>query len=68
MPALLEHANYTVSDPEATAAWMEKLFGWNIENKSDNFNFYCIFEEYNEMKGSFEEFGLKEFDEYLQAE
>lgn len=30
MPAQLEHANYTVSDPAATAAWMEKLFGWRI--------------------------------------
>ena len=30
MPALLEHANYTVSDPARTAAWMEKLFGWHI--------------------------------------
>ena len=30
MPAQLEHANYTVSDPQATAAWMEKLFGWHI--------------------------------------
>lgn len=30
MPAMLEHANYTVSDPARTAAWMEKLFGWHI--------------------------------------
>ena len=36
MPALLEHANYTVSDPEATAAWMEKLFGWNIRWRGDS--------------------------------
>jgi hypothetical protein len=30
MTAHLEHANYTVSDPLKTAAWMEKLFGWHI--------------------------------------
>ena len=30
MPARLEHANFTVSDPEATAAWMEKVFGWHV--------------------------------------
>ena len=30
MPALLEHANVTVSDPKATAAWMAQLFGWHI--------------------------------------
>lgn len=30
MTAVLEHANFTVSDPQATAAWMEKLFGWHI--------------------------------------
>ena len=30
MTALLEHANYTVSDTAATAAWMEKIFGWHI--------------------------------------
>jgi catechol 2,3-dioxygenase-like lactoylglutathione lyase family enzyme len=30
MPAHLEHVNYTVSDPAATAAWMEKIFGWHI--------------------------------------
>ncbi len=30
MPAMLEHTNYTVSDPEATAAWMCDLFGWHI--------------------------------------
>ncbi|SFJ52174.1 VOC family protein [Celeribacter neptunius] len=26
----LEHANITVSDPERTARWMNKVFGWNI--------------------------------------
>jgi len=30
MPALLEHANYTVSDPAATAQWMQAIFGWHI--------------------------------------
>ena len=30
MTAELEHANYTVTDPVATAAWMEKIFGWHI--------------------------------------
>lgn len=30
MPATLEHANFTVSDPNATAAWMAQLFGWHI--------------------------------------
>ncbi|MFC3613097.1 VOC family protein [Lutimaribacter marinistellae] len=29
MPALLEHANFTVADPEATAAWMARVFGWH---------------------------------------
>ena len=33
--ATLEHANYTVSDPAATAAWMEKLFGWHIRWQGD---------------------------------
>lgn len=26
----LEHANVTVSDPEATAAWLETVFGWTV--------------------------------------
>jgi len=30
MTARLEHANITVSDAEATAAWMSDLFGWHI--------------------------------------
>ncbi|MCR8826101.1 VOC family protein [Pseudosulfitobacter koreensis] len=30
MTAHLEHANFTVSDPAATAAWMCDLFGWHI--------------------------------------
>ena len=30
MTAVLEHANVTVSDPDATAAWMCDLFGWHV--------------------------------------
>ncbi len=30
MTAQLEHANLTVPDPKATAAWMCDLFGWRI--------------------------------------
>jgi len=29
MSAILEHANVTVTDPKATAAWMTKVFGWH---------------------------------------
>lgn len=28
--AILEHANITVTDPKATAAWMTRVFGWEI--------------------------------------
>lgn len=35
MTATLEHVNYTVSDPAATAAWMQKLFGWHIRWEGD---------------------------------
>ena len=35
MPAMLEHANFTVSDPAATAAWMQKVFGWEIRWEGD---------------------------------
>lgn len=28
--AHLEHTNYTVTDPKATAAWMCDVFGWHI--------------------------------------
>lgn len=35
MPAHLEHANFTVSDPAATAAWMCDLFGWHIRWQGD---------------------------------
>jgi len=30
MKATLEHTNFTVSDPDATAAWMGEVFGWHI--------------------------------------
>lgn len=26
----LEHVNVTVSDPKATAAWIERIFGWKM--------------------------------------
>lgn len=29
-PATLEHINFTVPDPEKTAAWLCDLFGWHI--------------------------------------
>lgn len=35
MTAQLEHANYTVSDPLASAAWMETVFGWHIRWQGD---------------------------------
>lgn len=35
MAALLEHANFTVSDTAATAAWMEAVFGWHVRWKGD---------------------------------
>jgi len=30
MIAQLEHANLTVPDPDATAAWMADIFGWHV--------------------------------------
>ncbi len=30
MPAMLEHVNVTVPDPEATAAMLGRLFGWQV--------------------------------------
>lgn len=30
MSAVLEHANLTVREPNETAEWMEKVFGWRI--------------------------------------
>ncbi len=35
MTACLEHTNLTVSDPDATAAWMCDLFGWHIRWAGD---------------------------------
>ncbi|NOR32479.1 MAG: VOC family protein [Sulfitobacter sp.] len=35
MSAQLEHANITVTDPEATSAWMVKIFGWHIRWQGD---------------------------------
>lgn len=35
MTARIEHANITVSDPSATAAWMHTLFGWHIRWEGD---------------------------------
>ncbi|MEM6760792.1 MAG: VOC family protein [Pseudomonadota bacterium] len=36
MPAQLEHTNFTVTDPAATAAWMCDLFGWHIRWQGDS--------------------------------
>lgn len=30
MTTLLEHSNFTVPDPDQTAAWMCEVFGWTI--------------------------------------
>ncbi len=30
MAGRLEHVNMTVSDPKATAAWIERIFGWRV--------------------------------------
>ena len=38
MPATLEHANVTVSDPAATAAWMQDLFGWHLRWEGASIN------------------------------
>ncbi|WP_172298852.1 VOC family protein [Pseudoruegeria sp. HB172150] len=31
----LEHANITVSDPDATAAWLCDIFGWDVRWQGD---------------------------------
>lgn len=36
MPAILEHTNFTVSDPDATAAWICDLFDWHIRWQGDS--------------------------------
>lgn len=38
MAAHLEHTNFTVSNPDATAAWMCDLFGWHIRWSGDSIN------------------------------
>lgn len=35
MTARLEHTNYTVADPDKTAAWMCDVFGWHIRWSGD---------------------------------
>ena len=35
MPVTLEHTHMTVSNPEATAAWMQDVFGWRIRWAGD---------------------------------
>lgn len=36
MAAILEHVNLTVTDTDATAAWMCDLFGWHVRWKGDS--------------------------------
>lgn len=36
MPTTLEHTNYTVADPDKTAAWMCDVFGWHIRWAGDS--------------------------------
>jgi len=36
MSAILEHANITVTNPEATAKWMGEVFGWHIRWSGDS--------------------------------
>lgn len=36
--AFIEHVNFTVPDPRATADWMCKLFGWKIRWSGDAIN------------------------------
>lgn len=35
MSAMLEHANFTVSDPQATARWLHDVFGWTTRWEGD---------------------------------
>lgn len=35
MQTRLEHTNLTVANPEATAAWMQDIFGWHIRWAGD---------------------------------
>ncbi|NKB26261.1 MAG: VOC family protein [Rhodobacteraceae bacterium] len=36
MAARLEHVNYTVTDPHATAAMLDRVFGWKIRWQGDS--------------------------------
>jgi len=36
MAARLEHVNYTVTDPQATAAMLDRVFGWKIRWQGDS--------------------------------
>lgn len=35
MPAQIEHVNFTVSNPAATAKWMDAVFGWKLRWEGD---------------------------------
>ncbi|MFK7753889.1 MAG: VOC family protein [Sedimentitalea sp.] len=35
MPAILEHTNITVTDPDVTAEWMCRLFDWHVRWSGD---------------------------------
>lgn len=35
-PAILEHVNVTVTDPDRTAAELEKIFGWHVRWAGDS--------------------------------
>ncbi len=36
--ARLEHVNITVADPDTTAAWLNRVFGWNLRWKGSAIN------------------------------
>lgn len=36
--ATLEHANITVTDPQATASWMQRVFGWKTRWEGESIN------------------------------
>ncbi len=36
--ARLEHVNITVADPDATAAWLNRVFGWQLRWKGPAIN------------------------------
>lgn len=37
-PAIFEHINITVSNPDATAAWLCDVFGWHIRWRGPSMN------------------------------